>query len=125
MLKYFNFEEFDCPTLIGSGLPTTDGGKMCINFLQKLDMARDLAGVPFKINSAYRTMEHNLKVGGRVGSSHAKIPCKAVDIHCNNSNDRAVILHSLIKVGFKRIGIANTFLHVDSDDEKNDAVWLY
>ena len=117
MPKYFNFEEFDSPDKIGSGQ------KMDDKFVKMLDKARHIADIPFKINSGYRTAEWNERVGGRVGSSHLK--GVAVDIHCNNSGDRSVVLYALIKVGFRRIGIANTFIHVDSDADKNDAVWLY
>lgn len=123
MLKHFNFEEFDCPTLEGSGLPTSDGGKMCINFLHKLDEARELAGVPFKITSGYRSPQHNLDVGGRVGSSHIK--GIAVDIACVNSHQRQKILTALIQVGFKRIGIGKSFIHSDLDPDKPNAIWLY
>ena len=112
MLKHFNFDEFDCPTLDGSGLPTTDGGKMCIDFLHKLDEARAIAGVPFKITSGYRTPQHNLDVGGRIGS-------------CNNSADRQKIINALISVGFTRLGIGKTFIHVDNDKDKPSAIWLY
>mgnify|MGYP001181402582 CR=1 FL=1 len=126
MLKNFDFEEFDCPTLEGSGLPTTDGGKMCIDFLHKLDEARSIADTVFRVNSAYREPAHNLKVGGRVGSSHIKVPCRAVDLHCNNSGDRTKILNALFKVGLgRRIGIAKTFIHVDMDYDKPAAIWLY
>ena len=123
MLKYFNFEEFDCPTLEGSGLPTTDGGKMNLDFLHKLDEARELAGVPFKITSGYRSPQHNLDVGGRVGSSHIK--GIAVDIACVNSHERQKILTALIQVGFKRVGIGKSFLHTDLDTCKPNAIWLY
>ena len=123
MLKHFNFEEFDCPTLEGSGLPTTDGGKMCIDFLHKLDEARELAGVPFKITSGYRSPQHNLDVGGRVGSSHIK--GLAVDIACVNSHQRQKILTALIQVGFKRVGIGKSFIHSDLDPDKPNAIWLY
>ena len=123
MLKHFNFEEFDCPTLEGSGLPTTDGGKMNLDFLHKLDEARELAGVPFKITSGYRSPQHNLDVGGRVGSSHIK--GIAVDIACVNSHQRQKILTALIQVGFKRIGIGKSFIHSDLDPDKPNAIWLY
>jgi len=123
MLKHFNFEEFDCPTLEGSGLPTSDGGKMNLDFLHKLDEARELAGVPFKITSGYRSPQHNLDVGGRVGSSHIK--GIAVDIACVNSHQRQKILTALIQVGFKRIGIGKSFIHSDLDPDKPDAIWLY
>lgn len=123
MLKHFDFEEFDCPTLEGSGLPTTDGGKMNLDFLHKLDEARELAGVPFKITSGYRSPQHNLDVGGRVGSSHIK--GLAVDIACVNSHQRQKILTALIQVGFKRIGIGKSFIHSDLDPDKPNAIWLY
>ena len=123
MLKHFNFEEFDCPTLEGSRLPTSDGGKMCIDFLHKLDEARELAGVPFKITSGYRSPQHNLDVGGRVGSSHIK--GLAVDIACTNSDHRQKRLTALIQVGFKRVGIGKSFLHTDLDTSKPNAIWLY
>jgi len=123
MLKHFDFEEFDCPTLEGSGLPTSDGGKMCIDFLKKLDEAREIANVPFVITSGYRTPQHNLDVGGIVGSSHCK--GLAVDIACNNSGDRVKILTALIQVGFRRIGIHKSFIHSDLDHDKPNALWLY
>lgn len=124
MLKYFNYEEFDSPDEDGSGLPTTDGGKMSISFLHKLDEARAIAGVPFKITSGYRSEKHNATVGGRVGSSHLK--GVAVDIHCNNSLDRTKIINALVKVGLgRRLGIAKTFLHTDDDKDKPAAIWLY
>tara|TARA_R110002020_G_scaffold402405_1_gene612588 strand:+ start:72 stop:446 length:375 start_codon:yes stop_codon:yes gene_type:complete len=123
-MKYFNYEEFDSPDEIGSGLPTTDGGKMNVNFLHKLDEARAISGVPYKITSGYRTQKHNAKVGGRVGSSHLK--GVAVDIKCNNSSDRARILKGLFLVGLgRRIGIATQFIHVDADYDKPSAIWLY
>ena len=126
MLKYFDFEEFDSPDLKGSGLPVEDGGKMSLDFLHKLDEARAIAGVPFKITSAYRTEKHNLTVGGRVGSSHAKTPCKAVDIFCKTSGDRTKIINALVKVGLsRRMGIAKNFIHTDDDKDKPAAIWLY
>ena len=123
-MKYFDYEEFDSPDEIGSGLPTTDGGKMNVNFLHKLHEARAISGVPYKITSGYRTPKHNAKVGGRVGSSHLK--GVAVDIKCNNSSDRARILKGLFLVGLgRRIGIATQFIHVDADYDKPSAIWLY
>ena len=123
VLNYFNIKEFDSPDEIGSGMPTEQGGKMNKEFLFKLDEARMLAGTPFKITSGYRTEAHNKKVGGVKGSSHTK-GC-AVDIAVNSGLQRSAIVCALAKVGFTRIGIAKTFVHVDLDKEKQNSIWLY
>ena len=123
MLNYFNFEEFDSPDEIGSGLPKSQGGKMDLEFLHKLDEARMLAGTPFKITSGYRTEAHNKKVGGVKGSSNTK-GC-AVDIAVNSGLQRGAITCALIKAGFTRLGIAKTFIHVDLDKDKQNSIWLY
>lgn len=118
MLKHFTYEEFDSPDVPGSGEYMDD------NFLSMLDNARDLARIPFKINSGWRTIEHNREVGGKPNSSH--IVGKAVDIAIRNSRERWIILEALLHVGFTRIGIGNTFIHVDSDDVKDpEVIWTY
>ncbi len=97
---------------------------MDVDFLAKLDEAREYAGIPFVINSAYRSPEHNAKVGGKTTSSHLK--GLAVDIKAKDSKTRGLILDALRMVGFTRIGIAETFIHVDMDIEKSQNVtWLY
>ena len=101
-----------------------DDGNMNQEFLDKLDQARELANIPFKINSAYRSPEHNAKIGGKPNSSHLR--GLAVDISVKDSRSRFIILEALISVGFNRIGIADTFIHVDLDKEKSDRViWTY
>ena len=117
-LKHFNINEFESPDQPGSG------SKMDVDFLQKIDDAREKAGIPFKINSGYRTQEHNLKVGGVYASAHKK--GLAADISCLNSDQKYIILKSLLSVGFTRFGIAKTFIHVDGDKEKSqNVVWTY
>ena len=93
------------------------------NFLDCLDEARDIAGVQFKINSGYRTPAHNKKVGGLTTSSH--LIGRAADIHCTHTGKRLKIIEALSMVGFQRFGIAKTFIHVDNDDQKKQAIWLY
>lgn len=101
-----------------------DDGNMNQEFLLKLDEARELAGIPFIINSAYRTPEHNAKIGGSPNSSHLK--GLAVDISVTNSTQRFIVLKALLDVGFTRIGIADTFIHVDLDKDKSQQViWTY
>jgi len=99
-------------------------GNMDLDFLAKLDEAREIADIPFKINSAFRTPEHNAKIGGKPNSSHLR--GLAVDIRAADSRTRFIILNALIKVGFSRIGIAKTFIHVDlSKDKAEKVVWVY
>lgn len=97
---------------------------MNADFLNKLDEAREIANIPFIINSAYRSPEHNAKIGGKPNSSHLK--GLAVDISVTNSRQRFIVLNALLNVGFTRIGIADTFIHVDlSTDKSQQVIWTY
>ena len=96
---------------------------MDVNFLAKLDKAREYANIPFIINSAYRSPEHPLSVSNPT-SSHIK--GLAVDISVKDSRQRFLVLDALIAVGFNRIGIAGTFIHVDLDlDKSQNVIWTY
>ena len=95
-------------------------------FLKRLDYARDLAGVPFRITSGYRCPRHNARVGGKPNSAHTR--GWAADIAAEDSETRARILFGLIKAGFRRMGIdcKRGFIHVDDDPEKpRPRVWGY
>ena len=35
------------------------------------------------------------------------------------------MVNALLNAGFRRIGIANTFIHADLDKQKPHAIWLY
>lgn len=116
--KYFSFDEFDSPERPGTGDLMDD------DFLSRIAMARHIADTPFIITSGYRTKERNKMVGGVPNSSH--LNGTAVDIACGNSRLRFRILESLLTVGLNRIGIGNTFIHVDADPDKSgDVIWTY
>ncbi len=117
-MKYFNYEEFDSPDVQGSGQ------LMDKKLLEMLDQVREMYGKPIHVTSGYRTKAHNRDVGGVTGSSHLK--GLAVDIACITSSDRYKLLYALIKVGFNRIGVAKTFVHIDIDKDKSDnVIWTY
>lgn len=123
-MLHFELSEFDSPDEIGSGKA------MDSNFLAMLDDARGIAGIPFTITSGFRTPSHNAYVGGvqpsnkSKGSSH--LYGYAADIAAPTSRQKYVIIDALLKAGFNRIGIANTFIHVDNDPEKDpDVIWTY
>lgn len=96
---------------------------MDINFLYKLEHARELAAIPFKITSGYRTADHNKSVGGVPNSSH--LIGVAADIAVGSGNERYIILNALIRAGFSRIGVAKNFIHCDTDISKPNSVWTY
>ena len=96
---------------------------MNADFLNKLDEAREIANIPFIINSAYRSPEHPLSIKNP-SSSHIK--GLAVDIKATDSRTRFIILNALINAGFNRIGIADTFIHIDLDlDKSSKVIWTY
>ena len=122
-MKYFTYTEFDSPDEVGSGK------KMHPKLLVMLDMVRDKFDKPIHITSGYRTKEYNESLAARgykasPNSSHCK--GLAVDIACNNSIDRYHLINCLLDVGFKRIGIADSFIHVDIDTDKaKEVIWTY
>jgi len=117
-MKYFKLSEFDSPDVLGSGKNMNE------EFLYMLDAARKIYGKPMHVNSGYRSEAHNKKVGGVSSSSHLK--GLAADISCKNSSDRFEMLQAFIKAGFKRIGVAGSFIHVDTDKNKlQNIIWTY
>jgi uncharacterized protein YcbK (DUF882 family) len=117
-LKHFTITEFDSPDKPGSGLMMDE------QFLMRLDDARGIAGIPFRITSGYRTEAHNALVGGVDSSAHTS--GHAVDIACRDSVSRWLIVNALMLVGFNRIGIASTFIHVDDcPDKPENVMWVY
>ena len=123
-LKYFTLDEFDSPDLPNSGI------NMDSDFLQKLEAAREIAGIPFKINSAYRTTEHHQAIYKKLGkepTNSAHLIGKAADIHCTDSRSRFIIISALLSAGFNRIGIASTFIHCDTAEKgkTKNVIWTY
>lgn len=85
--------------------------------VQMLEQARSIAGIPFVINSGYRTAKHNEDVGGVPDSSHIK--GLAVDIRARNSNEHFLITKGLLQAGFTRISKKyKTHIHCDIDETK-------
>jgi uncharacterized protein YcbK (DUF882 family) len=115
-LKHFILSEFDSPDAPGSG------SQMKEEFLKKLDAARGLANVPFKINSGFRTITHNKKVGGEPNSAHTK--GFAVDIGYSSGTEAYKILKGLMDVGFNRIGVYRSWIHADCDPSlPKNVIW--
>ena len=119
-LKYFRESEFSSPDSEGSG------EMMETEFLERLDLARDIAGFPFIINSGFRTIAHNQKIGGVKNSSH--LMGWAADLHCGSGKRRFLMIEALLDAGFTRLGISGkgSFIHVDCDPNKPQmTIWTY
>lgn len=116
--KHFKESEFKRCT------PPCSLQDMAQSTINRLDTARDIAGIPFVLNSAYRTPEYE-KAHGRKGTSSHTLG-RAVDIRCNDVENRYKIVEALQQVGFNRIGIAKTYIHVDdSPQHKPYVIWTY
>jgi uncharacterized protein YcbK (DUF882 family) len=115
-LKYFKRDEFACKCC----------GVELMNdfFLYTIDFIRELYGYPIFINSGYRCEKRNDEVMGSPDSSHLK--GLAADLRVKSSTERFGIIHSSIHAGIKRIGIGETYIHIDNDSDKvQNVMWLY
>ena len=117
-VRYFRVFEFDSPDARGSGVNMNDA------FILKLDKLRDAVKIPLVIRSGYRTEEHNARVGGVDSSAHTS--GHAADIAALSSSTKFKIMEAAMRLGFRRLGIGATFIHIDDDITKSqDVCWLY
>lgn len=115
-MKHFSIEEFACPCCTKVDMDA--------HFLAKIDLLRDRLGEPLVINSGFRCEKQNAKVSGSEHSAH--MTGHAADISCVNSMMRFRLLREAIMLNFMRIGVADSFIHLDDDLTKPQAVtWIY
>lgn len=118
----FSKSEFACSC--GCGLCNVDA-----EFINKLQIARTIARMPFKIISGCRCKDCNNNAGGKPTSDHLAsedVACRGADIECLNSSVRFAIVSSCLAVGLNRIGIGNGFVHVGMrPDNPQYVMWVY
>ena len=125
-LKYFHISEFDC----SCGRLNCKGENMNVEFLKTLDDARNLSEIPFFITSGYRCEAKQQELT-ELGYKTAKIRSPhldglAADISVTDARSRWIIVNSLVLAGFSRIGISDTFIHVDlSKDLRDNVIFTY
>ena len=102
--KNFTPVEIACK---GTGLLMVDYDAIC-----KLQSFREMVGIPFTPNSAYRSEKHNKAVGGSPKSMH--LLGRAFDVPIIQGMTREVIHAHASKVGFTGYGDYNTFVHIDT-----------
>lgn len=118
-IKHFKQSEFVCACC---GVEHMDE-----EFMLMLDATRDEAGVPMNVNSGFRCDKHDAEEGGKGNHNTGK----AADIATPSSNSRMryLIVAAAIDVGFRRIGIAKNFIHLDNcgtdEDKPVEVIWLY
>ncbi|MGV4453154.1 YcbK family protein, partial [Ornithobacterium rhinotracheale] len=83
---------------------------------QNLQVLRNYLGKPIIVNSGYRSVAHNRKIGGKVNSQH--LQGKAADIRVDGVTPErlASIIERLIYNGKMKqggLGIYPTFVHYD------------
>jgi hypothetical protein len=117
-IKFFKLSEFDSPDLPGSG------ANMQFDVVVELDLMRGELGLPLIVNSGYRTKVHNDVIHGEPNSAHLR--GWAVDLQANTKMFRSQIVRQAILHGFRRIGMAETFVHLDKDPSLPAPVlWMY
>jgi len=115
-IKYFRMEEFDSPDQPGSGEIINE------ELVKMLDLMRMFYKSPIKINSGVRSEKENKRVKGSKNSAHLK--GYAVDIPVHDSHARFKLLTLAYVVGFRRIGVYASHLHLDIDPDKpQEVIW--
>lgn len=113
-LKHFALSEFDCSH--------TGENQMDSAFLELLDKLRDVCNFPFHITSGYRSPKHPIEAKKTSPGTHSQ--GIAADIAVFNAQQRYTILKKAIELGFVGIGVADSFIHVDTR-QGYPLVWTY
>ena len=112
--KYFTYEEFVCQE--------TGKNEMSIAFIHRLDELREKCDFPFTITSGYRDRSHSVEAKKSTVGQH--VLGVAADIAVKDGNQKHVLIKHAMEMGFKGVGVAKTFIHVD-DRRSVPVVWSY
>ena len=83
-----------------------------LEFVINLDKLREACGFPFRITSGYRSPLHSREINKDEPGQHTL--GIAADIQVVSSNRRFILVKTAIEMGFTGIGIAKSFVHVDT-----------
>lgn len=115
MTRNFSRSEFACKC--GCGFNTIN--ETLVGIVQGI---RDSIGAPLHVASGCRCAKRNAAVEGRVNSAHTR--GLAVDLQCTDSRTRYEIIHNALRAGVKRVGVYDTFVHIDLDDSlPQEVIW--
>lgn len=113
-MRYFAVAEFNCQY--------TGNNEMKPEFLEKLDQLRHVCAFPFVITSGYRDPSHPIEAAKEIPGRHAQ--GIAADIQILDSESRYKIIKEAMKLGFTGIGVADTFVHLDTRGTPR-VMWTY
>ncbi len=117
LTKSFSYKEVQCRC-------GCKKAEMKPEFMEVLQKLRDLCGFPLVITSGYRCPRHNKAVGGALNSSHMKGIAVDIDISQMPEERREKLLEAIKSIKeIKGVGIAKSFIHIDTRAEK--ATWVY
>ena len=116
--------QFFCEKEFKTCVPPGSMQDMDQRLLTMLDACRREAGIPFILNSAYRSEEYDRAKGRTTNSAHHR--GLAVDIRATDGATKYKIVEAALFVGFNRIGIGSTFIHLDCDESlPQNVIWTY
>lgn len=113
LTENFSKSEFDCND--GSEMPADVFENVKLQ-AENLQVLRDFVGKPIKINSAYRSVSYNAKIGGAKNSQHPKGNATDITIQGYDPGEVAEIIEGLIRIKAIEqggLGIYATFVHYD------------
>jgi hypothetical protein len=113
---HFKIEEFFCQC------GTCDYQKVDMMLVLMLQKLRHLVKRAIRINSPYRCPARNAAVGGAKASLHMEGCAADVAVVGMSGIELA---RAALQVGFRHIGVAKNWIHVDTRDFKGLNVWTY
>jgi uncharacterized protein YcbK (DUF882 family) len=113
LTENFKKKEFECAD--GTEMPT-DVQLNIAELAVQLEIVRSHFNSPIKINSAYRSEEHNASVGGSKNSQHLLGKAADIVVEGVDPDDVFDAIEFLINTGMMKeggLGRYNTFTHYD------------
>ncbi|MCD9147861.1 D-Ala-D-Ala carboxypeptidase family metallohydrolase [Pseudophaeobacter flagellatus] len=114
----FPLDEWRWPNFSPLEMACRGSGALMVDFdaMDCLQALRDDLGKPIYLNSAYRSPEHNRRVGGAEQSQHLR--ARAYDINLRNHDPRQLEAAAQ-KAGFSSFGTypKQNFLHIDTREQ--------
>lgn len=83
------------------------------SIMTRLQSIRDSVNKPIVVSAGVRCLAHNQAIGGAHDSRHLPAAADAVDVECQDSGDRYLLVRAAIKVGVTFIEVCPSHVHLD------------